>query len=256
MREEYATEEEYDSLFVTLTRGQVADDIKVGRNVLDIATGSAYFSIQVAQRNPDSFFTAVDIFEGSVEQAKKNTGDIGLANRIKVIKMDASSLDFSDNEFDTAINYLGLEDIHMTRGKQGVEATFREVFRVLKHSGSFYFVAMPPDEMESIPQRIEVDVFSWICGATWLDTDQYIGFAEDAGFVFKRRQSYYTGKKLTVEQAMEEIEYACLNVPVNYGVKAKSFRGTWDKFSALIEEHGMGHYSKTVLFEVKKPINS
>ena len=254
MLEKYASKDEYDNLFVTLTRDQVAEDIGVGGKVLDIAAGSAYFSIQVAEKNSDTSITAVDIFKGSVEQAKKNVKTAGLGDRIDVLQMDATVLDFQDNTFDTVVNYLGLEDIHMTRGKEGVRNTFQEAYRVLKPGGGFYFVVMPPDMMESMAQRIEVDVFSWICEAKWLESDQYRGLAEDAGFVYKQQNSYYTGKKLTKEQAREEIEYACLNVPRNYGVEAKGFQETWDRFGALIEEHGMGHYSKTVLFEFTKPV--
>ena len=167
--------------------------------------------------------------------------------------MDATSLYFPNDSFDTVVNYLGFEDIHMTRGVKGVEQAFFEVFRVLKSGGSFYFVAMPPDLMDSMAQRIEVDVFTWICGAKWLESDHYMGFAEAAGLNFREKKDYYTGKKLTVEQAKEEIEYACLNVPRNYGVEAKGFQETWEKFGELIELHGMGHYSKTVLFEFEKP---
>lgn len=251
--EKYASKDEYDVLFINLTRDQVVEDIRVGEKVLDIAAGSAYFSIQVAVKNPDSSITAVDIYKGSVEQAKKNIADAELENRIDVLQMDATSLDFPDKMFDTVVNYLGLEDIHMTRGKEGVKRAFSEAYRVLKPGGSFYFVAMPPNLMESMAQRIEVDVFSWVCEAKWLESAQYVEYAGDAGFVFRHQQSYYTGKKLTVEQAKEEIEYACLNVPIHYGVEAKGFKETWKRFGASIEKHGMGHYSKTVLFEFLKP---
>ena len=253
MKEEYVSKDEYDTLFVTLTREQVAGDIKVGVKVLDIAAGSAYFTIQVAMRNPDSSFTAVDIYQGSVDEAKKNIEKAGLETRINAVQMDSSCLDFPDEAFDTVINYLGLENIHMTRGMEGVEKTFQEVYRVLKPGGGFYFVAMPQDEMESIPQRIEVDVFDWICGAKWLETSQYLELAREVGFSYQSKHSYYTGKKLTTEQAREEIEYACLNVPVNYGVETRSFDETWRRFGAIIKAHGMGHYSKTALFELVKP---
>ena len=253
MNEEYVSKEEYASLFITLTRAQITNDISIGQKVLDIAAGSAYFSIQLAEKNPESNITAIDIYTGSVREAKKNIAEAGLMDQIKALQMDATNLDFPDNSFDTVVNYLGLEDIHMTKGEKGVEQTFYEVFRVLKSGGSFYFVAMPPDLMDSMAQRIEVDVFSWICDAKWLESDQYMGFAEAAGFRFKDKQDYHTGKKLTVEQAKEEIAYACLNVPRNYGVEAKGFQETWEKYGALIEEHGMGHYSKTVLFEFMKP---
>ena len=252
MIEKYASNKEYASLFITLTREQVVDNITIGKKVLDIAAGSAYFSLLLAKRNPDSHITIVDIFDGSIKQAMKNIEKARLTDRINAIQMDASELDFTENEFDTVVNYLGLEDIHMTRGITGVKKTFQEVYKVLKQGGSFYFVVMPRDQMDTIPQKLEADVFSWICGATWLDTDKYIEFTREAGFIFKHMQSYFTGKKLTVKQAKEEIEYACHNVPINYGVKTKSFQETWEKFGSLFQEHGMGHYSKTVLFEVEK----
>ena len=63
--------EEYSTLFTRLTREKVAKEIKIGKNVLDIATGSAYFTIELARRNPDSTITAIDVYEGSVHQAQK-----------------------------------------------------------------------------------------------------------------------------------------------------------------------------------------
>jgi ubiquinone/menaquinone biosynthesis C-methylase UbiE len=168
--------------------------------------------------------------------------------------MDASNLDFPEECFDTVVNYLGLEDIYMTQGKTGVFMAFKEAYRVLKPGGSFFFVALPSDEMDTNAQRIEVNVFDWICGAKWLTSNQYLEMAERTGFQFIRKKSYYTGKKLTPDQAREEIMYACKNVSRNYGVNTKSYKETWSKFSELINQNGMGHYSKTVLFELLKPL--
>lgn len=254
MKEVYASSEECKTLFTTLTRSQVAHNIQLGQQVLDIATGSAYFSIELALTHPHTQITSIDIFDGAVTQAKAHIRAKNLDERITVLKMDASDLDFQDNRFDTVVNYLGLEDIHMTRGSLGVKQTFQEVHRVLKPGGSFYFVAMPPDAMETKPQQLEVEVFSWLCGATWLTTTEYLYLVEDAGLVFNTKTGFYTGRKLSVQQAREEIAYACQYVPIHYGVKTPSFTEAWEKYSWSIQCSGMGHYSKTVLFEVTKPL--
>jgi SAM-dependent methyltransferase len=252
MKEKYSTPEEHKTLFTTLTRSQVAAKIKPGNKVLDIATGSAYFSIEVAVRHPYTKITAIDIFPGSVNRANKNITAKKLDGRITAIQMDASNLDFNDHSFDTVINYLGLEDIHMTRGYVGVKKTCQEVERVLKPGGAFYFVAMPPDMMKTEPQKIEVELFSWLCGATWLKSAEYISLLEDAGLVFKYKTAFYTGLKLTVDQAREEVKYACKYAPIHYGVETPGFQEAWVKYGNSIKSYGLGHYSKTVLFEARK----
>ena len=253
MEEKYVNQEEYSKLFITLKRADVAKRLKLGEKILDLATGSGYFAIEVAKKYPNAQIIGIDIFEGSVKQAKKNVSERGLEDRIQVIKMDASELKFSDDIFDTVINYLGFEDIYMTKGMAGIIKTVREVYRVLKPSGRFYFVAMPVDEMETQPQKLEVEVFSWICNATWLTFAEYLDILKKAGFIFLGKESFYTGKKLTVEQAIEEIKYACKYVLPHYGVKTPSFDQVWERFKDRILEYGLGHYSKTILFEAMKP---
>jgi ubiquinone/menaquinone biosynthesis C-methylase UbiE len=253
MKEEYVTLEEYQNLFTILKRAEVAKRLTLGENILDIATGSAYFAIEVAKQHSQIHITGIDIFNGSIDQANVNILKSGLEDRINVIQMDACELQFPDNRFDSVINYLGLEDIYMTKGISGVVKTIKEAYRVLKPGGRFYFVAMPVDMMETPPQKLEVQAFSWICNATWLTSRKYLDILRDIGFSFIGKKSFYTGKKLSAEQAKEEIEYACLNVPVNYMVDSRSFQESWIRFGSLIEKYGMGHYSKTVLFEMMKP---
>jgi len=254
MNEVYATPEDYRTLFRTLTRSQVAAPLQLGPRVLDIAAGSAYFSIEVASQHPHTTLAAIDLCPGSVTHAHNHIAAANLAGRISVLAMDASTLGFSDECFDTVVNYLGLEDIHMTRGCRGVQQAFQEVHRVLTPGGRFYFVALPPDEMETTPQQLEVAVFSWLCGATWLTTAEYLQLVDAAGLVFTAKTSFYTGKKLSVEHAQEEIHYACTYAPLHYGVQTPSFQDAWARFGPAIQRYGLGHYSKTVLFETTKPL--
>ena len=67
--------------------------------VLDIGTGPGFYAIILASRGYD--VTAVDLSEGMLEQAKANAGE--LAEKIRFLKMDAQTLEFSDNEFDVIV---------------------------------------------------------------------------------------------------------------------------------------------------------
>ena len=75
-------------------------------------------------------------------------------------------------------------------------------------------------------QRLEVDGFSRICGATWLSADEYLELLWDAGFSLVRRETFYTGMKLTPDQAKEEMRFACEEAPKIFGVKTISFSET------------------------------
>jgi ubiquinone/menaquinone biosynthesis C-methylase UbiE len=252
MGERYISSEEYETLFITLKREETAKKIKPQGKVLDIASGSAYFSIKVAQEHPNVKIVGVDIFEGSVKTARENICKQKLEDQIKIIQMDASNMKFPDGFFNTVINYLGFEDIHMTRGKTGVEQVFNEVFRVLKSGGYFYFVVIPVGFLDTPAQKIEAEVFSYICGATWLPFVDYLEMLKASGFMYHGYHDFYTGLKLDLEQAREEIEYACKNVPLNYGVQTPSFKEVWNKYKDQIERNGMGHYSKTRLVVAQK----
>jgi hypothetical protein len=151
-----------------------------------------------------------------------------------------------------AVNFLGLEDIHMTRGIGGLRGTFRGVGRVVKQGGHFSFVVMPPEEAETPAQRLEVEVFSRVLGATWLSADEYLELLGDAGFSLVRREAFHTGMKLTPGQAREEIRFACEEAPKIFGVKTISFEEAWSIFGDEIEREGLGHYSRVVLMIAKK----
>lgn len=253
MIEEYLSDEEYEDYFPKLDnlRKKIAYALPVEQNmsILDLATGYGYFAIEIAKLEKNLKIIGIDISQNDVLNAKKNVKKYSC---IEITQMNASKMSFSDGSFDIVVNFLGLEDIHMTRGKDGVYKTFHEVYRILKPEGYFCFVVMPPEEMETEAQKIEVEVFSYICNATWLSGREYENMLKEAGFTLISKTNYFTGKKLTPKQAKEEIEFACDNVPKIYGRKTPTFEEVWAKFGYGIEKNGMGHYSKTVLMIARK----
>jgi len=256
MEEKYISNKEYNEYYERLSnlRSIIAHDLPVASNmrIVDIATGYAYFAIEVAEHAPSLSITGIDISLQDVLRAHENIKQSGLLNRMRIVSMDATRMAFHERAFDMAINFIGLEDIHMTRGKRGIQEAFLEVNRVLKPDAYFCFVVMPVDEMETKAQKTEVALYSYICNATWLKRLEYIKMLEKAGFILIREKRYRTGKKLTSEQARHEIRYACDNVPKIYGIVTPSFEDVWNKFGNAIEENGVGQISKVLLMITHK----
>lgn len=254
--EEYVTDKEYPTYYENLNnlRHRIVKDlpIKANMHILDIGSGYAYFTIEVAKVDRNLNVIGIDIAKNDVDKANKNIRNAGLQDRVKILQVDATQLTFAEKEFHIVVNFAGLEDIHMTRGRTGVQKTFQEVNRVLKPKGYFCFVVMPPEQMETNAQKLEVALYSYICDATWLSSREYEHILEQAGLTLVDKRSYYTRKKLTPQQAQGEIRFACENVPKIYSVSTLSFEEVWTRFKKDIEKHGLGHYSKVVLMVAQK----
>ena len=256
MVERYLSDKEYKDYFSKLNnvRYKIIKDlpIKRGMHILDLATGYGFFAIETIRRDKTIKISAIDVAKNDVLNARKNTEDQGLAGRIKIFEMDATNMNFPNGHFDMVVNFLGLEDIYMTKGRKGVQKTFVEVNRVLKPRGYFCFVIMPPDAMETQAQKIEVALYSYICNATWLNYKEYKTMLKNTKFKFINKKTYHTHKKLTPKQAKTEIKFACKNVPKLYGIRTPSFKDVWSKFGKHIEKNGLGQCSKVVLIMAQK----
>jgi ubiquinone/menaquinone biosynthesis C-methylase UbiE len=256
MKERVLTDSEYKQYFRTLggIRSRIAEDLPIppGSRVLDVAAGCGYFTIEIARHHHDVTIVGIDLCENDVSKARKITRDAGFHDRIDIRLMDATDMGLDNASFDAVVNFLGLEDIHMTRGEKGIRRTFEECWRVLRPGSLFSIVVMPPEEMESEAQVTEVSLFSYLCGATWLGKDEYERALRNIGFAPCRSQKYHTGRKLSVRQAREEIRFACEHVPRLYGVESKEYDDVWSRFGQSIEKNGLGHYSTVVLMSTHK----
>ncbi|MEM2913959.1 MAG: class I SAM-dependent methyltransferase [Candidatus Bathyarchaeia archaeon] len=260
MMERYIRDSEYEAHFETLggLRSRIAKDlpIKADMRILDVATGDGFFAIEIAKHYSDVKVVGIDISPNMVRRARRNIRKLNLKDVIKIVEMDASSMQFPREEFDVAVDFTGLEDIQMTRGIDGVQQTFYEVNRVLKPNGYFCFAEMLSDKMETEAQKIESALFAYICrGGKALSSKEYITMLEKAQFNLIEERDYYSGLKFTPEQAKCEIKYAVKNVPKIYGIETPSFKEVWAKFGREIEENGMGCYSKVTLMIARKTQN-
>jgi ubiquinone/menaquinone biosynthesis C-methylase UbiE len=218
---------------------------------LDIATGSALFAIELVKRDPSLKIVAIDVSDKAIRIADRRIRERWLDPHVTTMKMDATRLEFQGRSFGLAVNFMGLDDVDMTRGDQGVRQAFHEVARVLKPRGYFCFTIIPPEEAETVAQRLEAEVYAYACGAKWLPAIRYQEYLRGAGFTLIKRGVFYTGKKLRAAQARLEIEAAIENAR-SHDVEALPFEDVWKKYSREIEENGLGHASRVVLMIARR----
>ncbi len=209
--------------------------------VLDPATGHGHFAIALARCCRDVTVMGIDLCENDIGSAKRCIAAAGFENRILIQMIDATNMGFADASFNGVVDFLGLEDIRMTRGRMGVHKAVAERWRMLRSGGDICPVVMPPEEMETEAQVAEVALFSCLCGATWLSKDDCRRKLENVGFAPLTARKYHTGKKLTPQQARSEIRFACKNLPNLYGIAPKTYEDDWNRCDKTIEKNGLGH---------------
>jgi ubiquinone/menaquinone biosynthesis C-methylase UbiE len=253
--ESYVPEREYEDYASRLDslRARVVAELPLEQRmrILDIATGSALFAIELAKRDPSLKIVAIDVSDKAIRIADRHIRERWLDPNVTTMKMDATRLEFQGGSFGMAVNFMGLDDIDMTRGDQGVRQTFHEVARVLKPRGYFCFTIIPPEEAETAAQKLETEVYTHACGAKWLPAIRYQEYLRGAGFTLVKREVLYTGKKLRPEQARLEIQ-AALEKARSHEVEALSFEEVWKKYGKEIEENGLGHASRVVLMIARR----
>jgi ubiquinone/menaquinone biosynthesis C-methylase UbiE len=254
-QESFVSDDEYSDYLSELSglRGRVAAELPLEHRmrILDAATGSAQFAIEMARRDPTLRITAIDVSDRAVKVAERKIRERWLETSVSPLKMDAARLDFQLSTFGLATNFMGLDDVHSTRGAQGVRQSIHEVARVLKPRGFFCFTVIPPEEAETPAQRLECEAYSYACGLTWLPSIRYQEFLRGAGFTLVKRETFYTGRKLTAEQAMQQLG-AAIERAKTHDIEAIPLDEVWKRFGAEIKRDGLGHCSRSVLMIARK----
>lgn len=93
--------------------------------ILDIGTGTGFFSILMAQLGHDA--TGIDLSPAMVEEARKAAAKFGVA--AKFLQMNALELEFGDETFDAVLTR------NLTWTLPDVRAAYREWTRVLRPGG-------------------------------------------------------------------------------------------------------------------------
>lgn len=105
-------------------------DLFVGARLLDVGVGTG-LSLPILPRYIET--TAIDLSQKMLDQARKRIQELGLKN-IRLIKMDATRMDFPDNSFDRVLAAYFISTVPAP-----VEV-IREMKRVCKPGGYLVFL--------------------------------------------------------------------------------------------------------------------
>jgi len=116
---------------------RISQAIQGCSHVIDLGCGPATQLAQIAELNPGIQFTGIDLSEEMLESGRQYISDLGITN-VKLQLGDITNLvDYVDSSIDGVISTMVL---HQLPEFQMLEATFREVARVLKQDGALYLV--------------------------------------------------------------------------------------------------------------------
>jgi len=256
MGSDYLADEEYRTYWFHLggLRKQISESLSLtkGMKVLDVGTGYGLFAIEMAKQLKQGRIVGIDIVDDGVANARKLVKRAEVADIVSIVKMDAVKLSFIDSCFDMAASFLGMRDIHMTRGRKGVEKTVKEMIRVVKPRGKIVLCITPPEDMETEDQKIAVKLEGEIFGAKSLPKKFYFDIFNENNVVLLGTRAYFTHKKMTADQTKNEFKDGIEIATKIYGRKVPSFREVWNKHGEKIEAFGYGMYSKIVVLAAQK----
>jgi SAM-dependent methyltransferase len=115
---------------------------------LEIGSGTGYFTLNLMQEGIIERATCTDISPGMLETLAGNAKRLGLD--VRTAPADAEGLPFPDESFDLVLGHAVLHHI------PNLQSAFREIFRVLKPGGVFFFAGEPSrvgDKIAAYPKR-------------------------------------------------------------------------------------------------------
>ena len=98
-------------------------------NILDVATGTGDFAIQLNESLRPQHITGIDLSQGMLDEARRKIGEKGLENTISFEQGDCMALPMDDETFDAVTVAFGVRNFeHLQQG-------YQEMARVLKPGG-------------------------------------------------------------------------------------------------------------------------
>ncbi len=260
------TNEEYNACFFDFwdLREEIAQSLVLyglhpGTHVLDVAAGHGLFAFEIAKIIQRGEVHAVGL-ENDLNAFQRFQRSLPREERQKVRKvlqyhvMDATNLAFPSARFDFVVNFLGLEDINMTKGEQGVKDCITEVVRVLKSQGILLLTVClygdQPDE--KLAKELSRQIGH---NAIFYPKEFYIEQLTSKGVKIMEEKWFYTRRKMTSSQAKEELQFACAKTPKifdKYNVETVTFETLWNKYQDAIDAHGVAYYSDLCVIIGKK----
>jgi len=251
----YFTDKEYEHAFFEFDnmRGEIADRMRQissleGGVILDLLSGHGLLSAEIAIRFPKARIFGVGL-SNDVETWKgvkeSNRYPQNIWSNFHYLLSDATKVPLKSSSCDMVINFLGLEDLHMTSGWSGVEQVVSEVNRITKNDAIIQISLV--EYGDSPEERIAKEVWNTIgLNAVFFEEEYYSRSFEKVDFHPVEEFELTLQRKMTAKQAKEELRFACEEAPrifSNFGVQAVTFTDLWEKFGERIEADGLAYWS-------------
>ncbi len=104
-------------------------DIKAGDTALDVACGTAEWTIALAKASKHGKIKGLDFSSNMLEVGKKKVNHLSLDKQIELVHGDAMSLPFEDNRFDYVTIGFALRNV------PDIKTVLSEMMRVVKPGG-------------------------------------------------------------------------------------------------------------------------
>ena len=116
-------------------------ETKAGMKILDLGTGSGYLAFPLAESNPGSEITGLDIVRNTLEANRKRAASEGIAN-LSFTDYDGIDFPFEDCSFDMVVTRYALHHF------PDIDHSVGEISRILKSGGSLFISDPYPDECD------------------------------------------------------------------------------------------------------------
>ena len=140
---------------------------------LDVGTGVGWLAVGAAQVWPDSTIVGIDTWEPSLERARTNVADAGLANRIEL--RNESVADLSDRD---CFDLTWLPSFFMPRDV--VAGGLGRILAATRSGGQIVVARYDPPSDQLAQATLHLRTIR--DGGSWLETEEIVGLLSDAGW--------------------------------------------------------------------------
>jgi SAM-dependent methyltransferase len=140
---------------------------------LDVGTGVGWLAVGAAQVWPDSAIVGIDTWEPSLERARTNVADAGLASRIEL--RNESLTDLSDHD---RFDLTWVPSFFLPR--EVVAAGFGRVLAATRSRGQIVVARYDPPSDQLAEATLRLRTIR--DGGSWLETEEIVGLLGEAGW--------------------------------------------------------------------------
>ncbi|MFX0051352.1 MAG: class I SAM-dependent methyltransferase [Candidatus Hermodarchaeota archaeon] len=258
---QYLSDKEYRTIFQTfcsfrkiITSLLIDFGLLKSHKILDLAAGHGFMSFTIREFGYKNEIYPIGL-TNDLHSFKQVINRIYPSSmNIQYLVMDTTKLGFENDSIDFIVNFLGLEDINMTRGYTGVCQSLSEACRVLRKGGILEIAILqrgsePSDDLNwRLWESIGLN-------AIFHPPESYIQNIEEKGLKIQKKVLLKSSRKMTAKQAREEILFACEKAPQifkEFNVHVRAFDDVWAEFGSEIGQYGLGFYPNILVLIFKK----